>query len=241
MHRSRKGPFSLPRTAAITARTSQSELIMTRTLPRIYWSAWWVVIVLLTVQISVDSTLRYITGSQPAPEPIVANTFATPFLILHVIGAMTAFLLGPLQFMAGIRTRWPVFHRATGRVYVLGCALGAPTGFVLAFGTSAGPIAGVPFAISAVLWSFFTWFGMRAVLEGRIEAHREWMLRGYAVLAGAITLRLMLPAALMSGYEFYPAYRVISWLNWSVNLALVEFWIRRKRGSPAAPAGLAAV
>lgn len=214
---------------------------MTRTLPRIYWAAWWGAIMLLTVQISVVSTLRYITGSQPAPEPIMANAFATPFLVLHVIGATVAFLAGPLQFMPAIRKRWPAFHRGTGRVYVLGCAIGAPTGFILAMGTSAGPAAGVPFAVSAMLWSLFTWLGLRAILAGRVVEHREWMLRGYAVLAGAITLRLMLPAALMSGYEFYPAYRVISWLNWSVNLALVEYWIRRNRASAAALTGLATV
>jgi hypothetical protein len=108
-------------------------------------------------------------------------------------------------------------------------------------GTSAGATAGVPFGISALLWSVFTWLGLRSIVAGRVDAHRQWMLRGYAVLAGAITLRLMLPAALMSGYEFYPAYRVISWLNWSVNLALVEYWIHRKRVPAAATAGLAAV
>ena len=212
---------------------------MTRTLPRIYWAACWGAIVLLAVQISIDSTLRYLTGSQPAPEPILANSFVKPFLVLHVIGSMTALLIGPLQFVAAIRTRWPSFHRSTGRIYVLGCAIGAPTGFVLAFGTSAGPLAGVPFAISAVLWPAFTWLAVRAILKGRVEDHRNWMLRSYAVLAGAITLRLMLPAALMSGYEFYPAYRLISWLNWTTNLALVEYWIRRKRTSSTASTAFA--
>lgn len=202
---------------------------MTRTLPHIYRASLWTAMVLLAVQISVDSTLRYIVGSQPAPEPILANSFLRPFLVLHVIGAMAALLIGPLQFVAPIRRRWPRFHKATGRLYVLGCALGAPTGFVLAFGTSAGPVAGVPFAISAILWSAFTWLGVRAILAGRVEDHRNWMLRSYAVVAGAITLRLMLPAALFSGFEFYPAYQLISWLNWTTNLALVEYWIRRKR------------
>lgn len=178
-----------------------------------------------------DSTLRYIIGSQSAPEPILANAFATPFLVLHVVGAMTSLLVGPLQLMPAIRTASPRLHRTTGRVYVLGCALGAPAGFVLALGTSAGPAAGGPFALSAVLWAAFTWMGVRAILGGRVDDHRKWLLRSYAVLAGAITLRLMLPAALMSGYEFYPAYRVISWLNWTINLALVELWIRRKRVS----------
>jgi len=212
---------------------------MTRTLAPIYSVAWRAAIVLLTVQVSIDATQRYITGSQPAPEPILANAFATPFLVLHVIGATAALLAGPLQFVPLIRKRWPGFHRATGRTYVLGCALGAPAGFVLALGTSAGPVAGMAFAVSALLWPLFTWLGVRAVLEGRLDDHRDWMLRSYAVLAGAITLRLMLPAALMSGYEFYPAYRAIAWLNWSANLALCEYWIRRKRRQPAGSARLA--
>ena len=205
---------------------------MTRTLAPIYPLAWRAAIVLLSVQISIEATLRYITHSQPAPEPILANAFATPFLFLHVIGSMTALLVGPLQFLRVVRTRWPVFHRTTGRIYVLSCVIGAPTGLVLALGTSAGPVAAVGFAVPAMLWPVFTWLGVRAVLEQRLDDHREWMLRSYAVLAGAITLRLMLPAALMSGYEFYPAYRVISWLTWSTNLAFCEYWIRRKRTLP---------
>lgn len=214
---------------------------MTLKFARIYSVAWRAAIVLLTAQISIDSTLRYLANSQPAPEPILANAFATPFLVLHVIGAMIALLVGPIQFVRAIRTRWPTFHRTTGRIYVISCALGAPTGFVLALGTSAGPIAAAGFGLSAVLWLVFTWLGVRSVLDGRLDDHRDWMLRSYAVAAGAITLRLMLPAALMSGYDFYPAYQVISWLTWSTNLALCEYWIRRKRLSATGQAKFATV
>ena len=213
---------------------------MTRTFTRIYSLAWRAAIVLLTVQISIDATQRYLTGGQPAPEPILANAFASPFLVLHVVGGMAALLAGPIQFVRPIRTRWPAFHRATGRIYVLSCALGAPAGILLALGTSAGPIAAAGFGVPAILWPLFTWLGVRAALEGRLDDHRNWMLRSYAILAAAITLRLMLPAALMSGYEFYPAYRVISWLNWSVNLALCEFWIRSRRAPPTIEPRLAA-
>ena len=208
-------------------------------LPTIYSAAWRAAIVLFTLQISFNSTLRYITHSQEVPEPILANSYATPFLVLHVVGAMVSFLVGPLQFVRLIRERWPAFHRMTGRVYVLGCVIGAPTGFVLALGTSAGPISGAGFALAALLWPLFTWLGLRAVFERRYDDHRDWMLRSYAVLAGAITLRLMLPAALMAGYEFYPAYRIISWLTWGTNLALCEYAIRRRRAAPARRATVA--
>ncbi len=204
---------------------------MTASLAPIYSVAWRAAVVLLTVQISIDSTLRYITASQPAPDPILANAFATPFLVLHVVGAMIALVAGPLQFVRAIRTRWPAFHRMTGRIYILGCAIGAPTGLVLALGTTAGPVAATGFAIPSILWPAFTWLGLRAVLEGRVDDHREWMLRSYALIASGITLRLMLPAAMMAGYEFYPAYRVISWLTWTANLGLCEYFIRRNRAS----------
>lgn len=209
---------------------------MTGKLAPIYSAAWRAAVVLLTVQVAIDATLRYLARTQPAPEPILANAFATPFLVLHVIGAMTALLVGPLQFVGAIRSRWPAFHRMTGRIYILGCAIGAPTGLVLALGTSAGPVAAIGFTIPAILWPAFTWLGLRAAIEGRLVDHREWMLRSYALIASGLTLRLMLPAALMSGYDFYPAYRVISWLTWTTNLALCEYVIRRRRPSITARA-----
>lgn len=208
---------------------------MIQRLSPIYSSAWRAAVVLLTIDISMVSVLRYVTASEAAPAPIVANAFATPFLVIHVIAAVIALLVGPIQFVRSIRGRWPMFHRMTGRIYVAACVVGAPTGFVLALGASAGPIAGMGFAIPAVLTLVFTWLGWRAAVERRIGDHREWMLRSYAVVAGAITLRLLLPASMMLGFEFFPAYRVISWLSWSINLALVEYHIRRKRYAASTP------
>ena len=48
------------------------------------------------------------------------------------------------------------------------------------------------------------------------------MLRSYAMTATAITLRLMIPASMLLGLEFRPAYQVIAWISWMTNLALVE-------------------
>jgi uncharacterized membrane protein len=210
---------------------------MTRS--QIYSAAWRWAVALLTIEIAIVSALRYFTSIEAPPPPIVANAFAQPFLVLHVAGGVAALLVGPLQFVRRIRARRPAFHRATGRIYVLACAIGAPAGFVLALGTTAGPVAGIGFAVQAVLWAAFTWLGYRAAVERRFGDHREWMLRSYALTAAAITLRLMLPAALFLGLEFVPAYRVIAWLAWTVNLALFEYYIRRNRVSAAAYARFA--
>lgn len=208
---------------------------MIQRLAPIYSTAWRAVVVLLAIEISVVSVMRYLTHQEAAPEPILANAYATPFLVIHVVSSVVALLVGPLQFVRSLRTRWPSLHRGTGWAYVFACAVSAPSGFVLALGSSAGPIAGGGFLIVAVLTAVFTWLALRAAIDRRFDDHRDWMLRSYAVLAGGITLRLMLPLALqVLGYDFFPAYRTISWLSWSTNLLLVEWCIRRQRTSATA-------
>jgi uncharacterized membrane protein len=201
----------------------------------LYSSAWRAPAVVFTLEIALVSALRYFSRAEAPPPPILANAFAGPFLLLHVIGGVAALVVAPLQFVRAVRTRWPAVHRVTGRLYLAACALGAPTGLMLALGTTAGPIAAAGFAIPALLWPLFTWLGWRAAVQRSFAAHREWMLRSYAVTATAITLRLMLPAAGFLGLEFYPAYRVISWLAWMTNLALCEYAIRRKHARTAGP------
>jgi hypothetical protein len=206
---------------------------MSRTLAPIYSVGWRAALVLLTAEVAYVSALRYFAHAEPGPPPVIANTFANPFLVLHAGAGIIALVVSPLQFVRRIRMHWPALHRATGRLAMAACAVGAPAGFILALGTTAGPVAAVGFAIPAVLWAVFTWLGWRAAVERRFGDHREWMLRAYAVVSTAITLRLMLPAAGFLGLDFYPAYRVIAWLSWMTNLALFEVYIRR-RAAPAA-------
>ena len=208
---------------------------MIRKLIPIYATAWRVLIVLLIVEIAYVSALRYVTGTEAPPPPITANAFAQPFLVIHVISAMTALLVGPLQFVRRLRTRRPAVHRATGLIYVAAIAIGSPAGFVLALGTSAGPVAASGFAMVAVLSITFTWLGWRAAMRRQFAEHRAWMLRSWAMTAGAITLRLLLPASAMLGLRFYAAYPVIAWLSWLINLALIEYVIRRGRDSGMRP------
>ena len=104
---------------------------------------------------------------------------------------------------------------------------------MLALGTTAGSVAGAGFAVQALLLPLFTFLGWRAAVQRRFAEHRELMLRSYALISAAITFRLMLPASVLLDLEFLPAYRAISWLAWTTNLAAVECYIRRKRAPMA--------
>ena len=161
--------------------------------------------------------------------PIAANAFAQPFLLIHIVGGIVALAIGPFQFIAPVRRRWPNLHRATGLTYVAACTVAAPAGLALALGTTAGPIAVSGFAALAILWFYFTAQGLCEALSRRFADHREWMLRSYALTAAAITLRLMIPAAMISGFDFAVAYPIIAWACWTLNLAVAEYVIRRNR------------
>ena len=198
-----------------------------------------VLFVLLTAEVATVSVLRYFTSLVPAPEPVLGNAFAHPYLWIHVATGTLALIIAPLQLLPATRERMPLFHRTTGRIYIVACAISAPASFLLALGTFAGPIAATGFAVAAVLWPLFTAMGVRAAIRGRFDEHRAWMLRSYAILGNAITLRLMLPLAGVLGFSFVPAYQVISWLGWVTNLALVELYLRRRVSEVQPVEGLA--
>jgi len=205
---------------------------MIQRLSSLYSTTWRAIVILLTIEIAIVSLLKYFTMMVEPPSPVVANAFAAPFLPIHVIFSVVALVVAPLQFVRAVRVRWPQAHRVIGRIYIAGCAVGAPTGLFLALGTTAGPLAAGGFAIPAMLWPIFCWLGWRAAVARRITSHRKWMTRGYAMCANAITLRVMLPIAGLLGFDFFTAYPVIAWLSWMTSMAVAEWIVRGGRGSP---------
>ena len=143
---------------------------------------------------------------------------------LHVFASVFALALGPFQFSAGLRARRPVLHRWCGRLYLgLGVLVGGMAGLYLAMYAFGGLVGRLGFACLALAWLYT---GLRAFLAIRardIAAHRRWMVRNFALTFAAVTLRLWLPAAVISGAPFAPAYAVIAWLCWVPNLVLAEW------------------
>lgn len=207
---------------------------MTRTLD----FAWRATVAVLSLGIALFS-YRYLTASEMRSPQVLANALASPFLVLHVLGAATALLVSPVQFLARFRNRRSGLHRVTGRVYVGACLLGGLAGLPLALGSTAGPVAAAGFATLALLWLVTTWLGWRNAVERRFVEHRRWMLRSWALTMAAVTLRLYLPIPPLLGFAFLDGYRAIAWLCWLGNLAAVELYLRWPRAS-AAPAGMTA-
>lgn len=196
-------------------------------MPKILSRPAWIVMTLLSLVVALTA-YRYPLNVGPLAPNVVANLFARPFLDLHVAGAATALLIAPFQVLPGLRARRPGLHRVMGRIYVAGCLAGGIGGLVLAFGSTAGPIATAGFGLLALAWLATTVQAWRMALARRVVEHRAWMIRSMALTLAAVTLRLYLPFAALGPIPFFDAYRAIAFLCWVPNLLLAEVWLKRR-------------
>lgn len=198
------------------------------------WSSLrWALMALLSFSVVlVASRYLQLDPSTYFPEQREVYLRRETLLVAHVIGGMLALACGPWQFVRGLRARWPRFHRVTGRVYVFGCALGAVAGLALATTAHGGIVASLGFTALAVAWVATTGIALRHALGRRIDEHRRWMVRSFAVTFAAVTLRLWL--GVYGGLEaggvplpaFATAYAAVAWLCWVPNLAIAWFLTR---------------
>lgn len=188
---------------------------------------WLWIVATLAVLVGLASYRYLVLGPAGAPANIAANRFAASALVLHAGLGATGLILGPAQFFAGLRTRWPAWHRRIGTAYVACCLVAGAAGLVLAAGTSAGPVAVAGFGLLAVCWLAATANAWRLARARDFVAHRRWMTRSYALTFAAVTLRLYLPLSLAARLDMMTAYRAISFLCWVPNLIVAELWLAR--------------
>lgn len=170
-----------------------------------------------------------VVGFADVPEDVASNTFLSPGGIrLHIAVTAIALIVAPWQFARRLRERVPLVHRTMGRIYLITGFVGIGTGAAIALGSSSGLVAGTGFLFLGLSWLTVTAVAYRLILAGDHEAHRRWMLRSFALIFGAVTLRIYLPLSFALGLEFETSYPVIAWLSWVPNIVLMEWWIRRE-------------
>ena len=151
----------------------------------------------------------------------------------HVFGAAVALAIGPFQFASRLRAARPRLHRWLGRVYLgVGVLVGGTSGLFMAYHAFGGIGARLGFAFLALGWLYTGGRAYLAIRSGDTSAHRRWMVRNFALTFAAVTLRLYLPAAMVSGIAFETAYPAIAWLCWVPNLVVAELLFNRREAAP---------
>ncbi len=175
---------------------------------------------------------RYLTLNPDVyfPEQKAVYILNTTALLMHIVGAMLAVILGPFQFLPRIRSsRFLNVHRWLGRTYLIAVLVGGLGGLYMAPLSYGGLPSHLGFASLGVLWLFSGWKAYRHIRRKEIEPHREWMVRNYALTFAGVMLRLWMPLSGAVGFEFLPSYMVVAWLCWVPNLLVAEWMIRRRR------------
>jgi len=171
--------------------------------------------------------------------PVIQESFQDRYLILyiHIIPSMFALLLGPLQFAAGLRARHPKVHRNLGKLYLFGgIFVGGPAGFYLAMKSFAGLSAQLGFGLQSVLLMTTGVLALAAIRRRDFAVHREWMIRNYALIFAAVTLRVNIRIFVLMGYELPDFHWLNAWLCWVPNILVAEWLIRRSQRDVIAPA-----
>ena len=160
------------------------------------------------------------------------------WLLLHISSGSLALLSGPWQFWTGLRARHMRWHRWTGRLFLLGVAIGCVSAVRLGIGTSFGWGYGVALCSLALGWGTTTGMALYAIRKRRIQSHREWMTRAYVVTFAFVTVRVLedyTPLAQME--QTTELFLTTLWTSWTIPLLITEVLLQAKRWR--SPAGAA--
>ena len=172
----------------------------------------------------------------------VASDLHYALLVVHVVTAATALLLGVLQLVPRIRAR-RALHRRVGRTFLgVGVVAFGLTGIPLALTTPNGDVTRYGILVPALGWLVCAALGWTAIRAGRLADHRAWMIRTYALTFFALTTRMLVPLLIVVQMPFQDdrspdAVRELvsstipygQWLGWIIDLAIAQYVIHRLR------------
>ncbi|MDE3246678.1 MAG: DUF2306 domain-containing protein [Acidobacteriota bacterium] len=176
--------------------------------------ALWVLFALMTlfVLLTRDRTLL-------DPTSFLRQRYAPVQLLMfaHGIPGALALLLGFFQFSDGLRQRHLHLHRVLGRIYIACAVISAPVAIAVAIKL---PIPTLLMAsiIQAAGWLIATGTALYCIRLGKIQQHKEWMLRGYPFAMVFVVVRVILAIPAVGRMGLFGIVTVV----WSV-IAVAAF------------------
>ena len=136
-----------------------------------------------------DKALKYFVFTEESYTPYFwprAN-----WVLVHVVFGMVALLIGPFQFVPGIRNRYLTVHRWMGRTYLLSTLIAGIAGLYMASTSQINFTYKYGLISLALVWITTGAMAYMSIRNLNITQHREWMIRSYVVTFGFTAFRLM--------------------------------------------------
>ena len=158
------------------------------------------------------------------------------WLLPHALAGACALILAPLQFSDRLRRRFTKMHRIVGRIYITGAFVLAPLGVYIQYlEERIGDPRSFTIATSvdAILLMSTTAFALFFILKRKIQQHRQWMTRSYAVALIFFEVRFI--SGVLGLDDSVGATETIVWicLAFSIPLADLVLQLQESRRSSA--------
>jgi hypothetical protein len=166
----------------------------------------------------------------------------------HFAAGAILLVLGPVQLIGAIRRRAPRLHHWLGRIYVT-AAFAAGVGglsYIAVKGTIGGPAMNIGFAGYGALMVLASAQTLRHAMARRLEVHRAWAIRLFALAIGSWLYRIdygfwaLIADSAGHTRTFDGWFDVImDFFFYVPTLIVAELCIRARPGGAAAPARIA--
>ncbi|MHC0037013.1 DUF2306 domain-containing protein [Pseudoneobacillus sp. C159] len=150
-------------------------------------------------------------------------------LILHIVTASLALVIGPFQFFKKLRNQRKTLHRNLGKIYVATILISGLTGIYLSFYAFGGFLSKVGFFALSIAWLVTTYLAYKYVRKKQFKLHENWMYRSYAVTFVAITFRIWSAVIGYSFDNFKLGYSMAIWVGLIGNMLVMEYWLRKSK------------
>ncbi|MBS1512910.1 MAG: DUF2306 domain-containing protein [Bacteroidetes bacterium] len=149
----------------------------------------------------------------------------------HVFSSILVLCAGFTQFSNYVLKHHRNLHRIMGKVYAYDILfINFPAGMIMAVYANGLLPTKIAFVILDSLWFLFTLKAVSAIRKGNVKAHKQFMIRSFALSCSAVTLRWW-KIVLSHSFHFDPLtlYMIDAWMGFVPNLLFAEWLIRRKQ------------
>jgi len=151
--------------------------------------------------------------------------------MIHMAPGLLFMLLGPFQFMRGLRNRRPALHRWMGRIFLVSGLIVGITALVMspqmAIGGATETAATMVFATLLLVSLTQAYVAIR---RREIARHREWMIRAFAIGLAVSTVRpivgVFFATRAITHLTAHDFFGIAFWLGFTLHLVGAEVWIR---------------
>lgn len=186
-----------------------------------------------------------VDGHQPPATPSATNSPFGPadsifeqyplLTLVHILPGLLFVILGPFQFSRTIRKRHLLWHRQSGRVFLVNGVLIGLTALVMSLFMPS--IGGFNQAAATTLFSLFFLVALYKafwhVRHHNVALHREWMIRAYAIGLAVATIRLVIvllfATRFFTGLTLKDFFSTGFWIGFVLHLIGAEVWINQTR------------